>query len=81
MGCSKSNSKKEIYTNTGLPPEIRKISNKKHSLPCKGIRKRTKKPEVSRRKEIIKAKGEIKIETKRKYQRKQELVFQKDKQT
>ena len=28
MGHSKSGSKKEIYSNTSLPPEIRKISNK-----------------------------------------------------
>ena len=27
MGCSKSSSKREIYSDTGLPQETRKISN------------------------------------------------------
>ena len=27
MGCSKSSSKREVYSNTSLPPETRKISN------------------------------------------------------
>ena len=32
MGCSKSNSKREVYSNTSLPQEIRKISKKPHNL-------------------------------------------------
>ena len=78
MGCSKSSSKKFIPILAFLQ-KSEKSQIKKHSLPRKGIRKRTKKPKFSRRKEIIKVKGEIKIDTKRKYQRKWELVFQKDK--
>ena len=54
MGHSKSSSKWEIYSNTGLPQEIRKISNKQPNSPPKGIRKRRTKPKVSRKKEMIK---------------------------
>ena len=63
MGCSKSSSKREVYSNTILPQETRKISNKKPNLAPKAIRERrrrtTKKPKVSRRKEIIKIRSEI----------------------
>ena len=66
MGCSKNSSKKEVYSNTGLPQETRKISNKQLKLPPKGIRKRTK-PKGSRRKEIIKTREGInKIDIKKK---------------
>ena len=45
MGCSKSSSKMEVYSNTILPQETRNISNKKPNLTPKAIRKRrTKKP-------------------------------------
>ena len=56
VGCSKSSSKREVYSNTILPQESRKISNKQPNLTPKAIReRRTKKnPKVSRRKEIIK---------------------------
>ena len=40
IGCSKSYSKKEVHRDTGLPQEMRKISNKPPNLPPKGIRKR-----------------------------------------
>ena len=58
-GCSKSSSKREVYTNTILPQERRNISNKQPNLTPKAIRERRKKPKVSRRKEIIKARSEI----------------------
>ena len=35
MGCSKSSSKREVYNNTSLPQEIRKISNKQPNLTPK----------------------------------------------
>ena len=38
MGCSKSSSKREIYSNTILPQEIRKISNKQPKFTPKAIR-------------------------------------------
>ena len=60
MGCSKSSSKWEVYSNTILSQETRKISNKPPNLTPKAIReRRTKKTKVSRRKEIIKIRSEI----------------------
>ena len=44
MGCSKSSSKREVYSNTILPKETRKISNKQPNLTPKAIiERRTKK--------------------------------------
>ena len=40
MGCSKSSSKREVYSNTILPQETRKISNKQPNLIPKAIRER-----------------------------------------
>ena len=66
MESTKSSSKREIYSSTGLPQERRKISNKQYNLPYKVIRKGRIKPKVSRRKEIIKIRMEInKRETKK----------------
>ena len=59
MGCSKSSSKREVYSNTILPQETRNISNKQPNVTPKAIReRRTKNPKVSRRKEIIKNRSE-----------------------
>ena len=60
MGCSKSSSKREVYSNTILPQETRNISNKQPKLTPKAIReRRTKSPKLSRRKEVIKIRSEI----------------------
>ena len=61
MGCSKSSSKREVYSNTILPQETRNISNKQPNLTRKAIRERRTKipPKVSIRKEIIKIRPEI----------------------
>ena len=61
MRCSKSSSKREVYSNAILPQETRNISNKQLNLAPKAIREsRTKKtPKVSRWKEIIKIRSEI----------------------
>ena len=60
MGCSKSSSKREVYSHTSLPQETRKFSNKQSNLTPKGTReRRTNKTKVSRRKEIIKIRAEI----------------------
>ena len=40
MRRSKSSSKKEVYNNTILTQETRKISNKQHNLTAKAIRDR-----------------------------------------
>ena len=62
MGCSKNCSKKEVYSNTILPQEIRKTSNKQSNFTPKATGKRrrtTKNPKISRRQEIIKIQAEI----------------------
>ena len=60
MGCSKSSSKREVYSNTFLPQETRNISNKQPNLHLKQLEKEEQKnPKVSRRKEIIKIRSEI----------------------
>ena len=42
MECSKSILKRQVYSDTRLPQETRKISNKQPNLPSKGIRKEEK---------------------------------------
>ena len=66
MRCSKSSSKREVYSYTSLPQETRKISSKQ-SLQLNQLEKEEKaKPRFSRRGEIIKIRAEInEIETKR----------------
>ena len=62
MGCRKSSSKTEVYSNIVLCQETRNISNKQPNIKPKAIRERRKKknkPKVSRRKEIIKIRSEI----------------------
>ena len=65
MGCSKSSSKREVYSNTSLSQETTQINNL--TLHLKELEKEEKtKPKVSRRKEIIKIRAEInEIETKK----------------
>ena len=53
MGCSKSSSKREVYSNTILPQETIKISNKEPNFIPKTTGKEQNFPKVSRRKEII----------------------------
>ena len=46
MGCSKSSSKREVYSNTILPQETKNTSNKQPNITPKAIReRRTKKPQ------------------------------------
>ena len=62
MGCSKSSSKREVYSNTFLPQETRKTLNKQPNFTPKTTGKRrrtTKNPKISRRQEIIKIQAEI----------------------
>ena len=58
MGCSKSSSKQEVYSNTILLPETRKTLNRQPNFTPKitGKRRTTKKNKnkISRRKKIIK---------------------------
>ena len=50
-GCSKSSSKREVYSNTSLPQETRKISNKQSKLTPKGTRERRRNKTQSQQKE------------------------------
>ena len=61
MGCSKSSPKEEVYSNTILPQEIGKTSNRQPNFTPKttGKRKTKKNPKISRRKKIIKIRAEI----------------------
>ena len=55
MGCGKSSSKKEGYSNTILPQETRKTLNRQPNFTPKTTGKRgTTTTKISRRKEIIK---------------------------
>ena len=66
MGYSKSSSKRELYSDTGLPQETRKISNKQHNLLSRGVKKEQTKLKANIKKEIIKIRKEInKTETKK----------------
>ena len=62
MRCSKSSSKREVYSNTTLPQEKRKTSNKQPNFTPKTTgKKKNKNPKVNRRKKIIKFNAEINI--------------------
>ena len=58
VGWSKSSFKREVYSNTTLSQEIRKTSNKQPNHIQLEKEEKTK-PQVSRRKEIIKIRVEI----------------------
>ena len=59
MGCSKSSSKREVYSNTILSHKTRKTLNSL-TLHLKQLEKeKQNKPKISRRKEIIKIQTEI----------------------
>ena len=63
MGCSKSRSKREVYSNIILPQETRKTLNRQLNFTptTTGNRRTTirKKPKISRSKEFIRIKAEI----------------------
>ena len=67
MGCSKSRSKRKVYSNTILAQETRKRSNRQPNfIPKTTGNRRTKKPKISRRNEIIKTQVEINEKKKKK---------------
>ena len=51
MGCSKSSSKREVYSYTSLPQVTRKISNKQSNPTPKGPRERRTNKTQSEQKE------------------------------
>ena len=67
MGCSKSSSKTQVYSNTSLLKKQEKSQINNLTLHLKELEKEEQtKPKVSRRKEIIKIRAEInEIETKK----------------
>ena len=52
MDISKGSSKREVYSNSGLPLEIRKTSNKQSNLTPKGTRKTRPNKMQSEQKEV-----------------------------
>ena len=56
MGCSKSSSKREVYSDTIVPQETRKHKRDNLTLHLKleKEQQQQQKPKISRRKEIIK---------------------------
>ena len=71
MEHSESSPEREVHGLTGIPQEVRRISNKQSNPTFKITRRATiNKPKGSRRKEIIKIRGEInEIETKKTIQK------------
>ena len=67
MGCSKSSSKREVYSNTILPQDTKKTQINNPTLHIKELEKEEQKtPKVSRRKEFINIRAEInEIETRK----------------
>ena len=61
MGCSKSSSKREVYSSTILPQETRQTLNRQPNFTPKttGKRRRKKNPKISRMKDLIKIGAEI----------------------
>ena len=75
MGCSKGSTKRELYSNTVLAQEIRKISNKQSNNTPKRTRKSRTRPKVSRRKTRIKIRAETnEIESNKTIQRSMKLT-------
>ena len=64
MRCSKSNVKREVHCNIGLPQDTRKISNKQPNLPANRNRKRTNKTQSQQKEENNKDQRGNKIEIK-----------------
>jgi len=50
VGCCKSSSKREVYSNTILPQETRKTSNRQHNFTPKETGKRRRGKLVERKK-------------------------------
>ena len=60
MGCSKSSSNSDVYSNTILPQETRKTSDRHPNFTPKRVgKRRTEKNKISRRKGIIQIRAEI----------------------
>ena len=60
MGCCKSSSKIEVYSNTVLPQQTRKTLNRQPNFTPKRLEKEGKKNKICRRKAIIKIRAAVK---------------------
>ena len=58
-GIQQIHSKRKVYSNTSPPQGTRKSSNKQANFTSVAAQEGTKRPNVSRRKEIIKIRAEI----------------------
>ena len=58
MGCSKSSSKREVYSNTTLPQETRKTSNRQPNFTPKTTGKRRTKKHQNQQEENINIRAE-----------------------
>ena len=64
MGCSKSCTKSEVYSNTSPPQETEKAHVNNLTLHLKQLEREQTRPTISQRKEIIKIRTEVnEIET------------------
>ena len=62
MGHCKSSAKGKVHSNTGIPQEARKKSNKQPNLHLKQLEKEEmENPRVSRSKEILKIRAETNL--------------------
>ena len=59
MRCSKSTSKRDVYSNIILPQETRKTLNRHLILYLKQLEKEQNPPKISKRKQTIKIRAEI----------------------
>ena len=59
MGCNRSSSKKKVYSNTILPQETRKTSNRQPNFTLKTTGKKKNKKSPKLEQEIIKIQAEI----------------------
>ena len=67
---SKNNSKREVYSSTILPQEIRKTSDRQFlTLHLKQLKKEQKNSKINIRKEVIKIRAEMKEKKKKRNER------------
>ena len=64
IGCSKSSLKKEFYSNTILPQETRKISNKNQTLHIKQLEKENQQKKKKKKLKLIEGNKSQRLEKK-----------------
>ena len=74
-GMQQNSCRREVYSNTGLPQQTRKVSNKQPSLPPKRIRKMNKTQNWPKKENKDQRGNKIQIKLYRKDEGNQELSF------